>query len=599
VVALVLAWAGCNGGEGPEVSALQQALLNGAGAYVATAETTTTGTKLNSTTYVHTQNDDGTPEQIQEKGTAAKMVQTWTIGSVSGTSFTMTVKAKKLEASGDDFSFGWGTASGGPFTTFCTITTADTSYKTCTQAVTVAAGTTALYVQVDDSDKSSGDATKNILHVDYVAAVPSGGGGDTTPPTDGATFTATGGALQVSLAWAAASDNVGVTSYKLVYAAGATAPATCAAGTQIGGTLTGLSYVHTGLAASTTYSYRVCALDAAGNVSTGKTASATTSAGADTTPPTDGATFTATGGTLQVSLAWAAASDNVGVVSYKLVYATGATAPATCAAGTQIGGTLTGLSYVHTGLAAGAAYSYRVCALDAAGNGSTGKTASATTSAAATVYVATAESSTYGTKLNGTTYVQTQADDGVAEQLAESGGSNSKKLNHIWTIDGLSGTSFTLTVKAKKLEGSGDVFSFGWGTASAGPFTTFCTVGTTDTAYKTCTQAVTVAAGTTALYVQVIDSTQSGDTTVNNLHVDYLAATGGGGGGGNCGNGVIDAGEQCDLAANNGQEGWCCTSACAFTAAGTICNELNRSRCTGASSLCPGLVYPGAGAACQ
>ena len=60
---------------------------------------------------------------------------------------------------------------------------------------------------------------------------------------------------QIKLAWAASTDNVGVAGYH-VYRGG----------TQIATTST-TTYVDTGLVGSTTYSYRVSAFDAAGNVS--------------------------------------------------------------------------------------------------------------------------------------------------------------------------------------------------------------------------------------------------------------------------------------------------------------------------------------------
>ncbi|NUS06575.1 MAG: hypothetical protein HOV97_28920 [Nonomuraea sp.] len=84
----------------------------------------------------------------------------------------------------------------------------------------------------------------------------SGGGGDTTPPSAPTglrvTGTTSGG---VSLAWTAATDNVGVTGYLVQRD-----------GVQVA-TATGTSYTDTGLAPSTGYTYTVKARDAAGNQS--------------------------------------------------------------------------------------------------------------------------------------------------------------------------------------------------------------------------------------------------------------------------------------------------------------------------------------------
>ncbi|MER8182033.1 glycoside hydrolase family 6 protein [Kitasatospora sp. NPDC094015] len=87
------------------------------------------------------------------------------------------------------------------------------------------------------------------------------GGGDTTAPTAPTALRSTAVTSSgVSLAWAAATDNVGVTGYD-VYRGGV----------QIGST-TGTSYADSGLTASTAYSYAVRARDAAGNASALSTA---------------------------------------------------------------------------------------------------------------------------------------------------------------------------------------------------------------------------------------------------------------------------------------------------------------------------------------
>ncbi|MFC8783045.1 glycoside hydrolase family 6 protein [Streptomyces nigra] len=112
-------------------------------------------------------------------------------------------------------------------------------------------------------------------------AVPTGGTdpGDTTAPTAPTGLRATAKtASSVSLAWTAATDNVGVTGYD-VYRDG----------TRVGSTATGTTYTDTGLSAATAYSYSVRARDAAGNVSTASTAlSVTTEAGGGGPDPSGG-----------------------------------------------------------------------------------------------------------------------------------------------------------------------------------------------------------------------------------------------------------------------------------------------------------------------
>jgi hypothetical protein len=94
---------------------------------------------------------------------------------------------------------------------------------------------------------------------------------DTTPPTAPSGLTATVlSAHRVSLAWGAATDAVGVASYLVERD-----------GTQIAVVTSGLAYSDTAASPATTYSYRVRATDAAGNIGPySNVASATTPADA-------------------------------------------------------------------------------------------------------------------------------------------------------------------------------------------------------------------------------------------------------------------------------------------------------------------------------
>jgi len=79
------------------------------------------------------------------------------------------------------------------------------------------------------------------------------------------------------------TDNVGVTGYRIERCTGAS----CTSFAQIGTTTGAATFSNSGLTASTSYSYRVRATDAAGNLSNfSNTSSATTPAGSDTSPPT-------------------------------------------------------------------------------------------------------------------------------------------------------------------------------------------------------------------------------------------------------------------------------------------------------------------------
>src|SRR6266571_1663730 len=171
---------------------------------------------------------------------------------------------------------------------------------------------------------------------------------DTVAPSVPAGLTATAvSSTQINLSWTASTDNVGVTGYR-VYRAG-TLLVTLGAVT---------TYQNTGLSASTSYSYTVQAIDAAGNASAQSTsASATTQAAPDTQAPSvpTGLKGRAVSRT-QINLTWNASNDNVGVTGY-YVYLNGVALATT-----------TTTSFQHTGLTAGTTYNYRVSAYDAVPN---------------------------------------------------------------------------------------------------------------------------------------------------------------------------------------------------------------------------------------
>ena len=136
------------------------------------------------------------------------------------------------------------------------------------------------------------------------------------------------------------------------------------------GTSTTSSYSNTGLSPSTTYSYRVAAVDNAGNIGAlssqvSKTTAASTSS-TDRTPPAQvtGLVIT-TVSSSQLNLAWTqvSASDfnhyNIYRGTSGFTVTPGVTVPT---------GTSTTSSYSNTGLSPSTTYSYRVAAVDNAGN---------------------------------------------------------------------------------------------------------------------------------------------------------------------------------------------------------------------------------------
>jgi fibronectin type 3 domain-containing protein len=201
----------------------------------------------------------------------------------------------------------------------------------------------------------------------------SGGGTDTTPPTTPTNLAAAVSGTQINLSWTASTDNVGVTGYRLERCQGGS----CSNFAQIAAPST-TTYSDSGLAAGS-YSYRVRATDASGNLS-GYSNTATAGV-ADTTPPTAPSNVTAsTAGSAQINLTWTASTDNVGVTGYLVERCQGNG----CSNFAQIA-TPTGATYNDTGLTANTSYSYRVRATDAAGNLSQySNSASATTAPTAT-----------------------------------------------------------------------------------------------------------------------------------------------------------------------------------------------------------------------
>ncbi|HKQ23581.1 MAG TPA: putative glycoside hydrolase, partial [Burkholderiales bacterium] len=151
---------------------------------------------------------------------------------------------------------------------------------------------------------------------------------------------------QINLSWNASTDNVGVRGYQVFRN-----------DTMIGTTTT-TSFQSTGLAANTTYSYRVLAFDTVNYSGWTPTAVSVRTLGSpsgpDTTDPSipTGLTGTAVSSS-QINLSWNASTDNVGVRGYQVFRND-----------TMIG-TTANTWFQNTGLAAGTTYNYRVLAFDA------------------------------------------------------------------------------------------------------------------------------------------------------------------------------------------------------------------------------------------
>ena len=178
---------------------------------------------------------------------------------------------------------------------------------------------------------------------------------DTTAPTVPSGVTAAAqSTASILVSWTASTDNSGISGYRVFRDAGAAPVAT----------IQTTSYTDTGLAAGTTYSYTVAAVDAAPapNVSAVSAAvSATTQSPppppADTTAPTVPSGVTAAArSTTSILVSWTASTDDSGISGYRVFRDAGTTPVATVQT----------TSYTDTGLTASTSYSYTVAAVDAA-----------------------------------------------------------------------------------------------------------------------------------------------------------------------------------------------------------------------------------------
>jgi chitodextrinase len=205
---------------------------------------------------------------------------------------------------------------------------------------------------------SAYDAAGNVSSPSASATATTSSSGDTQAPTVPTGLSGQAiSSSQINLSWAASTDNIGVTGYRIYRCIGSN----CTPNNQIA-TSTTNSYSNTGLSASTTYTYRVSAYDAAGNVSSqsaSATATTLSGGGGDTQAPTvpTGLSGQAISSS-EINLSWAASTDNVGVTGYRIYLN-----------GVLIDTSATN-SYSDTGLSASTTYTYSVSAYDAAGNDS-------------------------------------------------------------------------------------------------------------------------------------------------------------------------------------------------------------------------------------
>jgi hypothetical protein len=210
------------------------------------------------------------------------------------------------------------------------------------------------------SDASCG--TDNICHT-VIANCTSCGAPQIPGVPSGVTATANSSS-QITLTWTAIS---GASSYQIDQATNSSFTG------LISSTSTTNSYVATGLASSTTYFYRVRALNSAGPSGSSTTVSATTQSGVTAPGVPSGVTATANSSS-QITLNWTAVS---GALGYFVDQATNSAFSPTISSNV-IASTN---SMIFSSLASSTTYFYRVRASNSAGTSLNSATASATTQA--------------------------------------------------------------------------------------------------------------------------------------------------------------------------------------------------------------------------
>ncbi|MGZ8452580.1 MAG: PQQ-dependent sugar dehydrogenase [Candidatus Binatia bacterium] len=185
--------------------------------------------------------------------------------------------------------------------------------------------------------------------------------GDNQPPTSPTRLVArTASSSRINLSWAASTDNVAVSHYRVERCQGSG----CNNFGHIATTATGTGFNDTGLAASTPFRYRVRASDASGNLSAYSNIFTARTGAPDRRPPSAPRRLIAAAVNAgQIDLGWIPSTDNIGVTEYQIERCLGVS----CSTFAQIA-TVTVVNFSDVGLPSSTSVTYRVRAVDALGN---------------------------------------------------------------------------------------------------------------------------------------------------------------------------------------------------------------------------------------
>lgn len=217
----------------------------------------------------------------------------------------------------------------------------DTLWVQRQSSVTAGSGT-----PVTTNDTAPTNDRWNLSAIEIPAAV-----NDTAAPTAPTGLAATAsGPTRVDLSWTAATDDIGVTGYRVLRD-----------GSQIGTTTTATTYSDTTAAASTTYSYTVRAVDAAANVSPDSDPASVRTPDPDTTPPAISAVSRGTPTQTDATISWTTDEPSTTQIGYGPSTAYGSS--------TTLNSTLvTSHSQTVTGLSPSTRYHFQVKSADGSGN---------------------------------------------------------------------------------------------------------------------------------------------------------------------------------------------------------------------------------------